>query len=45
VPPTDPSRTMSGSKVCGYCQTPNLPIRKTCVACGKPLPRSVTRGQ
>jgi chitodextrinase len=45
VPPTGPSRTMSGSKVCGFCDTPNLPIRKTCVACGKPLPRSVTRAQ
>jgi chitodextrinase len=43
VPPTDPSSTVSGSKVCGYCQTPNLPIRKTCVACGKPLPRTSSR--
>ncbi len=40
VPPTGPSRTVSGMKVCGYCQAHNLPIRRTCSACGKPLPRA-----
>jgi chitodextrinase len=43
VPPTDPSQTLGGSKVCGYCQTPDLPVRKTCATCGKPLPRTSTR--
>jgi uncharacterized paraquat-inducible protein A len=42
VPPTDPSLTMSGAKVCASCQTPNLATRNSCVACGKPLQRSIT---
>ncbi|HTS33340.1 MAG TPA: PKD domain-containing protein [Thermoplasmata archaeon] len=39
VPPTA-SHTAKGMKVCTYCNHANLPIRRTCSACGKPLPRS-----
>ncbi len=39
VPPTDPKRTIRGSKVCEFCGAPNLPLRTTCSHCGKPLPR------
>ncbi|MCI4320477.1 MAG: PKD domain-containing protein [Thermoplasmata archaeon] len=40
VPPTDPRRTIRGSKTCEFCGESNLPIRTTCRHCGKPLPRS-----
>jgi hypothetical protein len=40
VPPTDPRRTVRGSKICQYCGESNLPIRSTCRHCGKPLARS-----
>jgi PKD repeat protein len=39
VPPTDPKRTIQGTKVCEFCGAPNLPLRATCSHCGKPLPR------
>jgi hypothetical protein len=39
VPPTDPKKTIRGSKVCDFCGASNLPIRTTCSNCGKPLPR------
>ena len=39
VPPTNPSRTIKGRKVCPSCGASNLPIRTTCQSCGKPLPR------
>jgi len=38
VPPT-PSHTVGGMKVCTYCHHANVPLRRTCSACGKPLPR------
>jgi chitodextrinase len=40
VPPTDPKRTIRGTKVCSFCGASNLPIRTTCSNCGKPLPRA-----
>jgi PKD domain len=40
VPPTDPKQTIFGSKICAFCGSSNLPIRTTCRACGKPLPRN-----
>jgi PKD domain-containing protein len=42
APPAGPSSTVGGTKVCAHCETPNLPIRNTCVACGKPLPRAAS---
>jgi PKD domain len=39
VPPTDPKKTIRGSKVCAFCGASNLPIRRTCSHCGKPLSR------
>jgi PKD domain len=40
VPPTDPKRTIFGSKLCAFCGVTNLPVRTTCRHCGKPLPRT-----
>ena len=40
VPPTDPKKTIWGTKLCAFCGASNLPIRSTCRSCGKPLPRS-----
>ncbi len=39
VPPTNPSRTIRGRKVCPFCGATNLPVRTTCAQCGKQLPR------
>ncbi len=39
VPPTNPSRTIRGRKVCPSCGATNLPVRTTCAHCGKQLPR------
>jgi hypothetical protein len=38
VPPTDPTQTIYGAKICAFCGGSNLPLRTTCRACGKPLP-------
>jgi hypothetical protein len=38
VPPTDPKKTIRGSKICEFCGASNLPLRTTCSHCGKPLP-------
>ncbi len=40
VPPTDPSATVSGRKICPRCGVANLPIRRTCAHCGADLPRN-----
>lgn len=37
VPPGGPRTTVRGSKVCPSCGASNLPIRRTCQACGAPL--------
>ncbi len=38
LPPTGPSTTVHGSKVCPKCGAANVPLRRTCHACGTPLP-------
>jgi PKD domain/Fibronectin type III domain len=40
IPPSDPSEVTRGAKVCRNCGTSNLPLRETCVNCGRPLRRS-----
>ena len=40
VPPTGPASSVRGAKVCPKCGSTNLPIRRTCQACGAPLPRN-----
>jgi PKD domain-containing protein/fibronectin type III domain protein len=40
IPPTDPNEVTRGAKVCRNCGTSNLPLRETCVNCGRPLRRS-----
>ncbi|MCI4336130.1 MAG: PKD domain-containing protein [Thermoplasmata archaeon] len=37
VPVTGPARTVRGIKVCPVCGASNVPVRKTCEACGAPL--------
>lgn len=39
APPTDPKSTVLGMKRCPSCGAANVPVRKTCSACGKDLPR------
>lgn len=42
IPPTDPHEVTRGAKICRNCGTSNLPVRETCVACGRPLRRGLT---
>jgi chitodextrinase len=41
VPPTDPNEVKKGAKICRNCGTTNLPLRETCISCGRPLRRSL----
>jgi hypothetical protein len=43
VPPTSPSGTVTGMKICPFCRAANPPIRRSCSHCGKPLPRTPSR--
>ncbi len=38
LPPTGPSTTVHGAKICPKCGASNVPLRQTCRACGTPLP-------
>jgi hypothetical protein len=40
LPPTGPATTVHGAKICPKCGISNVPLRRTCQACGTPLPRS-----
>jgi PKD repeat protein len=40
VPPTDPNEVTRGARVCRNCGASNLPIRETCINCGRPLRRA-----
>ncbi len=40
LPPTGPSATVHGAKTCPRCGASNVPIRRSCQACGSPLPRN-----
>ena len=40
VPPTGPAATVVGAKICPKCGASNVPLRRTCQACGTPLPRN-----
>ncbi len=40
LPPAGPATTVRGAKTCPKCGASNLPIRRTCQACGSPLPRN-----
>lgn len=40
IPPTDPNEVTKGARVCRNCGTSNLPLRETCVNCGRSLRRS-----
>jgi hypothetical protein len=40
LPPTGPAATVHGAKVCPKCGASNVPLRRTCHACGTPLPRN-----
>jgi hypothetical protein len=39
LPPAGPATTVRGAKTCPKCGASNLPIRRSCQACGAPLPR------
>ncbi|MCI4331069.1 MAG: PKD domain-containing protein, partial [Thermoplasmata archaeon] len=40
VPPAGPDDVVKGAKICASCGVSNLPIRRTCTNCGRPLRRS-----
>lgn len=40
LPPTGPATTVHGAKICPKCGASNVPLRRTCQACGTPLPRT-----
>ena len=40
LPPTGPAATVVGAKICPKCGASNVPLRRTCQACGTPLPRN-----
>ncbi len=40
LPPTGPAAAVHGAKVCPKCGASNVPLRRTCQACGTPLPRT-----
>lgn len=40
LPPTGPAATVHGTKICPKCGASNVPLRRTCQACGTPLPRN-----
>jgi hypothetical protein len=39
LPPTGPAATVHGAKICPKCGASNVPLRRSCQACGTPLPR------
>jgi PKD repeat protein len=43
IPPTDPSTSIRGVKVCRTCGTTNVALRESCTHCGAPLPRTPSR--
>ncbi len=40
IPPTGPASSVHGAKVCSKCGATNVPLRRTCEACGAPLPKA-----
>ncbi len=40
LPPVGPAQSVHGSKICPKCGASNVPLRRSCQACGAPLPRN-----